>query len=378
MKIVLAFDKFKGSATSVELADAACEAIVSIFPHSEVLKIPIADGGDGTVDALAASYPAAQCVSCTVDAPLPALQPVEAQYIIDEQSRTALMELSAASGLVLVPPHARDVMKASTAGTGQMILDAIAHGCNHIIIGLGGSATNDCATGLLAALGFEFLDAGGHPLYPCGEHLGEIAQVDRSGVAAEVRNTHFTLIGDVDNVLCGPQGCARVYAPQKGATHWQTLQLDEGARHFAHLLPPGLAATPGAGAAGGTAAGMLAFLDAELCPGIEAVLNLIQFDRKITGADFVFTGEGRIDTQTAMSKAPMGVLRAARKQGIPVIALCGGIASGFDADTLGFDAVFSITPAPMTLAQAMQRDTCLHHVKRQVTQIMRLLKREIS
>ena len=208
-KIILAFDKFKGSATSREIAQAAQQAIAQTVPGVQVVAVPVADGGEGTVEAIAATLPQARPQVVKVYAPLPGLPPVEAHYIIDDASRTAVMELSAASGLTLVPPAQRNVMQASTRGTGMMIAHAIAQeGCRHIVVGLGGSATADCATGLLSALGFNFLDARGRSVTPCGAGLSSIVSIDSSKVPSAVRRTRFSIFADVDNPLLGPKGAA--------------------------------------------------------------------------------------------------------------------------------------------------------------------------
>lgn len=371
-KIVLAFDKFKGSATSLQVAEAALRAVRQACPGAQVVTLPVADGGEGTVQAFARAWPGAQWVSCTVSAPLPGLPPVTARYLV--RGRTAVMELAAASGLLLVPPERRDVMHASTCGTGQMIAHALRGGCRHVVLGIGGSATCDCATGLLAALGFRFLDGAGREVPPCGANLGLIERVDASGVLPQARAARFTLVSDVANPLCGPQGAARVFGPQKGATPAQVQALDSGAARFARLMPADVPARAGAGAAGGVGAGLMAFLQATLVPGVEAVLQALDFDRQIAGATLVFTGEGRIDAQSGMGKATGGVCRAAHRQGIPVVALCGALDPAVQLSQLGFDAVFPIVAGPVTASQAMDTATTLAGVARTVAQVMGLLR----
>ncbi len=371
-KIILAFDKFKGAASSTQVAEAAHAAIKAIDPQAQVVDVAVADGGEGTVAALAHAMSHAERVTCKVSPPVHTLHSVQATYMLDQVQKMAIMELSAASGLALLKPQELDVMNASTFGTGEMIADAVKRGCRHIVLGIGGSATNDCATGLLTALGFQFLDSTRHPLYPCGANLGNIAHIDDSKVSKAVRETKFTLITDVDNPLCGRCGAANVFAAQKGANPAQIKLLDKGAQHFAKLLPQGIAERCGAGAAGGSGAGMMGFLNAELKPGVDAVLQFLHFDDIIADADLIFTGEGCIDVQTAMGKTPCGVLRAGHRQGIPVIAIAGAIAQDLDTDNLGFDAVFPIVQRPMTLKEALDAHTCLDGVKRTITQIYRL------
>ena len=361
MKIVIAIDKFKGSATSQQLAHVIGEEIIRLYPDAQVVAVPIADGGDGTMQCVKSIVgDKASVCHVSVAAPLPGLPCVEAQYIT--MGDTAYMDLATASGLALVPYGCRDVMMASTMGTGEMIAHAVNHGARHIVLGLGGSATCDGGTGILAALGFRFLDNSGKVLPPCGESLARIERIDPSCVDSKVLDTRFTLLTDVDNPLCGKNGAARVFAPQKGASPQQVEQLDNGLRHFATLLPSHIAQMPGAGAAGGVTAGMMAMHGAAIRPGIEFVLELAHFDDLIANADLVITGEGRIDDQTLHGKAPAGVLNAATRQEIPVVALCGAVAPGTHITQMGFEKVIAVTPEGMPLEQALDPKTTLHNV----------------
>lgn len=369
-KIILAFDKFKGSASSRQLSEAARQAIQAWDPAVKVVSVPVADGGEGTVEAIASTMVHAHFVDIEVPGPLMAPPPVRTRYAIDEASATAVMEMSAASGLALLQNSMRNVMLASTWGTGLMVRDAIDRGCHNIVMGLGGSATHDCATGLLAALGFEFLDEKGRHVLPCGRNLGKIAQVDDTGVPDEVMQTHFTLFCDVKNPLCGPCGAAHVYAPQKGANIEQVELLERGSMSFSRFMPVEVPLFPGAGAAGGMGAGMKAFLHAELNLGVEAVLEFLQFDKQIAGADVIFTGEGKIDAQTVMGKAPAGVLKAGRRQGIPVIALCGVLDADVEVEKMGFTAVFPIAPPHTPLDEAMKTDVCLQNLQNTLTHVL--------
>ncbi|MBP5687109.1 MAG: glycerate kinase [Muribaculaceae bacterium] len=362
MKVVIAIDKFKGSATSQQLAQVIGEEFLSLCPDAQVVAVPIADGGDGTMECIK-SILGEKAKSChvSVKAPLQQLPQVEAQYVINGD--TAYMDLATASGLALVPNECRDVMKSSTFGTGEMIAHAVFRGAKHIVLGLGGSATCDGAMGILAALGFRFIDKNNNILVPCGENLAKIDHIDSDNVDKKVLDAHLTLLSDVDNPLYGDNGAAHVFAPQKGASPEQVELLDEGLRHYAILLPSHIASMPGAGAAGGVTAGMMAMLNSTIKPGIEVVLEMAHFDDLIADADLVITGEGRIDNQTLHGKAPAGVLAAARKKGVPVIALCGCIASGTDIATMGFEKVIAVTPAGMPLEQALDNETTLHNVK---------------
>lgn len=369
MKIVIAIDKFKGSATSQQLSQAIGEEISRLCPDAQVVAVAVADGGDGTMQCIKSilGNRATTC-SVSVTAPLQHLPQVEAQYIIDGD--TAYMDISTASGLALVPDDCRNVMKASTFGTGEMIAHAINKGARHIVLGLGGSATCDGGIGILAALGFKFLDKEGNLLSPCGESLAKISRIDGDKVDSKVFNTKFTLLSDVDNPLYGDNGAAYIFAPQKGASQQQVERLDEGLRHFATLLPPHIANLPGAGAAGGVTAGMMTLLNATIKPGIDTLLQLAHFDDIISDAHLIITGEGRIDNQTLHGKAPAGVLKAAKKKGIPVIALCGCIAPSTDTTKMGFKQVIAVTPPEMPLDQALNTEVTLCNVKVAISGIL--------
>ena len=264
MNVLLAFDKFKGSATARQLNEAARQALEAIEGLS-VVCVPVADGGDGTVEVLAASCPG-QWVTVPVMGPLLQRDPVMASYFLCEDG-TALIEVAAASGLALLPDDARDVMRATTLGTGLLMRDAMERGSRNIVLGLGGSATCDAAMGIMCALGAEFLDADGHHLYPSGESLEKIAHIETFGIPQTVRDCRFTLLTDVDNPLCGERGSARIYAPQKGASPQQVEQLERGMLHVADLVGADIADRAGCGAAGGIPALMMHLLDCELLPG---------------------------------------------------------------------------------------------------------------
>ena len=368
MKIVIAIDKFKGSATAQQLAQCINDAIVRKMPDAITCQVPIADGGDGTMHAIKTIMGnKVKEHMVMVYRPILNLNPVDAQYLLDESNRTAYMDLATASGLTLVPPLSRDIMSASTFGTGEMIADALSHGATHIVRGLGGSATCDGAMGILSALGCEFLDADMKHLMPCGSNLGRIAHVDVSGMTVAKQGIKFTLLTDVNNPLYGPQGAAHVFGPQKGASPLQVDELDNGLKNFAQFMPSGVTYLAGAGAAGGVAAGMVAFVDATIIPGIDYVLEMAHFDDTIADAQLVITGEGRIDEQTAMGKAPSGVLKAARRYNVPVVALCGSITPGTDISQLGFDCVIEVSPHNMPLHEAMIPATTLSNVEKAIS-----------
>jgi glycerate kinase len=374
-KIVIASDSFKGSLTSARVAGSVERGIRAVFPECDIRRVYIADGGEGTVEALVGSMDGA-FVRCMVSDPLG--RPVEAVYGIVENGGTAVIEMSAASGLTLVALHERNPMKTSTYGTGEMIADALRRGCRKFLVGIGGSATNDAGTGMLQALGFRFLDTDGRELGRGGEILGRVARIDSSGVSAEVFESQFTVACDVTAPFSGPLGAACVFAPQKGADPEMAARLDQGLSHFAEVvLRSGLGDIrdlPGAGAAGGLGGGFVAMLGARLVSGIEMVLDATGFRETIADADLIITGEGRLDAQTAMGKAPRGVLLAARAAGIPVVALGGAVEAVEELNRQGFAAVFPILPAPVSLERAMEPQYAQENIERTVTQIMRLSK----
>lgn len=340
MKVVLAFDKFKGSATARQLMDAVRESLDSI-EGLDVACVPVADGGDGTVEVLAATC-RGQWVTVPTMGPLLQQAPVNASYFLCDDG-TALVEVAAASGLALLPEDARDVMRATTLGTGMLMRDAMERGSRHIVLGLGGSATCDAAMGILCALGAEFLDADGHHLYPSGETLEHITHIETFGIPKTVQECRFTLLTDVDNPLCGDRGSARIYAPQKGASPEQVEQLERGMLHVADLVGAEIADRAGCGAAGGIPALMMHLLDCQLLPGAPYVLHHNGFAEALDGADLVITGEGKLDRQTLMGKGPGLVIAMARERGIPVKAVCGSIESGFDADEAGLAAAVAVS-----------------------------------
>lgn len=373
-KIILAFDSFKGSASSEELAEAAAAGIADACSHCETVRFTLADGGEGTTAALAVAFDATPVSAATFGS---LGDSITAQYAI--AGNTAIIETAAASGLTLVPEGRRNPMKTSSYGTGMLIADAIRRGCRKIILGLGGSATNDAATGILAALGYRFLDSDGHELYTSGENLTKIAAIDASDTDPRLARTEFVLACDVDNPFCGKNGAAAVYAPQKGATPEQVRALDDGMRHYASILltltGTDIRDIPGAGAAGGIAGGLLPFVNARIRSGIDTVLDTLGFDDALDGADLVLTGEGRIDAQSAMGKAISGIVRRATRKNVPVIALAGEVADASALIDSGLTAAFSIQTAPTDLSVAMQKGSTLRNVRRTTSQLIAALAR---
>lgn len=372
-KIVVAVDSFKGCATSRQIARAAAEGIHSVMPECEVAEVPVGDGGEGTVAAIV-DVTGGRWVECRVHGPLGGK--VDARYCILSDG-TAAIEMAAAAGLTLIPATERNPLYATTCGVGEMMADAIGRGCRNFLIFLGGSATNDAATGMLDALGYRFIGGDGLPLSPMGATLKDIRKIDSSGVLPQLADCRFTVACDVRNPFFGPDGAACVFAPQKGATPEDVRRLDAGLRNFASVLKRttgvGVATMPGAGAAGGMGGGLAALLGAQLKPGIEMVLDAIDFDRILDNADFVITGEGRIDAQTALGKTPFGVMLRARRLGIPTIAIGGSVTEISALTDAGFTAVFPVLPYPCTLAEAMDQEFTLENVRRTVTQLTRIL-----
>ncbi|HEX9011127.1 MAG TPA: glycerate kinase [Holophagaceae bacterium] len=355
MRIVVAPDSFKGSLSAVGAARAMARGIRAVFPEAEVVELPIADGGEGTVEALVAAT-GGSLRRTVVHGPLG--ERVEATWGLLGDGRTAVIEMAAASGLTLVPEGRRDPGLASTFGTGELVLAALDAGFRRLLLGIGGSATNDGGTGLARALGVRFLDEAGGDLAEGGAALARLARIDLRGLDPRLAETELLVACDVDNPLCGPRGASAVYGPQKGATPEAVRELDAALEVFARIARRDtgrdVAEAPGAGAAGGLGAGLLFFSPARLRPGVEIVLEAVGFEDMVRGADLVFTGEGRTDAQTAMGKAPVGVAAVAKRHGVPVVCLSGGLGEGAEAVLAhGIDALMALPPEPLSL------DACL-------------------
>ena len=351
-KVVVASDSFKGCLTSMQVAEGVEAGIRKCCPDCQVVKLAVADGGEGTVDALLETM-GGRRVSAEVSDPLG--RPCMAEYAILSDSYTAVMEMSSASGLTLLKHEERNPLLASTYGTGQMIADALDRGCRRFLIGIGGSATNDAGMGMMEALGCRFLDEDGNALRGCGEALSRVVTLDMSDLRPEAGESEFIVACDVDSPLHGPQGAAYVYGPQKGATSEMLIRLDDGLRNMSDLIVREMgiqvADMPGAGAAGGLGGAFKAFLNAELRKGAEMVLDAIGFDEIIKDADLVITGEGRIDAQTMTGKLPYAVARRAGAQGIPVLAICGRAEIQSHPS---FTAICPVTPPETPLQTALQ------------------------
>lgn len=356
MKIVIAPDSFKGSNPSVEVADCIEQGVRRVFADAQIVKLPIADGGEGTVEALVAGA-GGQIRSRTVTGPMG--QPVEAKYGV-LPGGIGVVELAAASGLPLVPVDRRDVTRATTFGTGELILACAQEGCKTIIVGLGGSATNDGGLGIAQAFGVRFLDQAGKELERGGLALARLATVDQSALSPALKGVQIIIACDVTNPLCGPTGASAVFGPQKGATPAQVAQLDQALFHYADVIKAQLGREiqdiPGTGAAGGAGVPLLLFCDSEIRSGISTVLDVMHFEEHLSGCDLVITGEGAIDSQSAYGKVPVGVGKRAKEAGVPVLAIVGGIGQGAQAVyELGVDSIMSSVNAPMELSEAIGR-----------------------
>ena len=370
MKIVVAPDSFKGSLTAVEVADAIEQGIREIFPEAEIVKIPMADGGDGTVQCLV-NATEGEILKEKVTGPLE--DEVLASYGILGDKKTAVIEMAEASGLTLVPENKRNPLITTTYGTGQLIKAALDQGCRKMIIGIGGSATNDGGAGMVQALGVKLLDREGKEIGFGGGELKKVFRIDTKYLDNRLSETKVLVASDVSNPLCGPKGASWIYGPQKGATPEIIKELDESLAHFAEIVKRDLNKDvkdiPGAGAAGGLGASLMAFLDAELRPGIEIVIEIVRLEQAIKDADLVITGEGKIDSQTIYGKAPIGVARIAKKYNIPVIAVAAII--GDDADIVhqyGINALIKISEPPMSLAEPKSKKVWL--IKKSIKQFL--------
>jgi glycerate kinase len=357
MKIVIAPDSFKENLTSLEVASEIEAGLKRVWPDAQYVKIPMADGGEGTVQSLVDAT-GGEIVKVEVSGPMG--DKVLASYGLLGDKRTAVIEMAEASGLPLVPKEKRNPLVATTYGTGELIKDAIARGVDEIILGIGGSATNDGGAGLAQALGVRFINFGGAliPNLIAGGDLDDVQAVDMSAVEPGLARVRISVACDVTNPLCGEKGASRVYGPQKGATPEMVEQLDQNLAHFAHVIKRSIGADvadrPGAGAGGGIGAGLMAFTNATLKRGVELVVAATRLEEHMQGADLAVTGEGRVDFQTAFGKTPSGVAAAARKHGVPVVAIGGGLAD--DAGGVfvhGIDGLESATPNAMPLDVAI-------------------------
>lgn len=373
MKIVIAPDSFKGSNSSIMVANRIENGIRQVFPDAVVVKIPVADGGEGTVEALVTGA-GGKIFKAPVTGPMG--EELEAEYGILDNGK-AVIEMAAASGLPLVPNDKRNPLKATTYGVGHLIKTVIDKGCNEIILGLGGSATNDGGIGMAQALGISFKDKNGAELGYGGGALSELASVDISGLDSRIKNAKITIASDVNSPLCGEKGASAIFGPQKGADPDMVKLLDKNLAHYAGIIKEQLgidfAEAPGAGAAGGLGYALLAFMGAKMGSGIDTMLDGVGFDRYLEDCDLVITGEGKIDGQSAFGKVPVGISKRAKKYGVPVLAIVGDIGEGAEAVyDYGIDSIMSSVNKAMPLSEAMERSAEL--LEEAAVRAMRMIK----
>ena len=375
-KVVVASDSFKGCLSSSQVAEAVEDGVHDVFPEAEVLAIPVADGGEGSLAAIRNAYPDSMEITINVYGPL--YWKVDARYLILPDCKTAFIEISEACGLELLDKDMRDPLKTSTYGFGQMIADAISRGCTKVIAALGGTSTNDAGVGMLSALGYRITNTDGTRNACYGEELILLGDIDDTDVPDSIRQTEFIAICDVTSPLCGQEGAAYVYAPQKGADICAVRALDDGLCNFAQvtLKKTGIDLTsmPGAGAAGGVSGAMFAYLGAELRPGADVILDCVGFDDALSDADLVVTGEGKIDHQTLTGKLPYKVAQRSADKGVPVLAICGTA----EIDQLpGARAIISVTPEGMSMAEAKKPKVAKENIRAAVSDYLAKLALDV-
>ena len=375
-KIVIAIDSFKGSLSTFQAGNAVKEAISKLYEDTEVIVSPIADGGEGTVEAIVSAVDG-EMVQTTVCDPLG--NKIQAIYGIVRKTKTAVIEMSAAAGITLIDENKRNPMNTTTFGVGEMILDAISRGCRNFVIGIGGSATNDGGVGMLQALGFEFLDKEGNQVSLGAKGLKDIVTIRTENKFKKLDECSFCVACDVKNILCGKDGCSATYGPQKGATSQMIddmdLWLENYARITKEIIPSSDSNVPGTGAAGGLGFALLSYLNAKMESGIELVMRETDLESHILDADVVITGEGRLDGQSYMGKAPIGVAKLAKKYGKPVIAFSGCVTDdATGCNEYGIDAFFPIVRQPCTLEEAINVDNAYKNLQDTAYQVFRLLR----
>lgn len=377
MKIVIAMDSFKGSLSSMEAGNAVRSGILRVYPDAKINVLPLADGGEGTVEALTLGM-GGELQSLEVTGPINE-QKVTAKYGILRDKKTAIIEMAAAAGLTLLPPEKRNPLYTTTYGVGEILRDAIHKGCRHFIVGIGGSATNDGGLGMLQALGWQMLDSAGEAVPHNATGLKKLAVIDDSTVLPELKECTFRIACDVTNPLLGQEGCSAVFGPQKGALSNMIPIMDEWLQHYAELAkakyPQANPQALGAGAAGGLGFAFLTFTNAALESGINIVMEETKLEEQISAADMVITGEGQLDGQSIMGKAPIGVAQLAKKHAKPVIAFSGCVAPEARlCNEHGIDAYFPILRQVTTLSQALEPQNAQQNMTDTVEQVFRLLK----
>ena len=380
MKVVVAIDSFKGSLSSMEAGQAIAEGVKRVHQNAEVVVRPLADGGEGTVEALVEGMGG---IFVTKEVTGPLGEKVDAVYGVieseEDSSKTAIIEMSAAAGITLVPEKSRNPMNTTTYGVGELILDAIERGCRHFIVGIGGSATNDGGVGMLQALGYDFLTREGKAISYGGDGLRELASIEDVNVHPKLKECTFKVACDVTNPLCGENGSSAIFGPQKGATPEMVQELDQLLLHYAELSKEMNANAdrfyPGTGAAGGMGFAFLTYTNAALESGIQIVLTETKLEELIKTADFVVTGEGRLDGQTALGKAPIGVASLAKKHQKKVLAFAGAVTpDAKECNQHGIDAFFPILRGIVTLKEAMDKENAHRNMVDTVEQVFRVVE----
>ncbi len=375
MKVVIAIDSLKGSLSSLEAGSAIKEGILRVNKEANVTIKPLADGGEGTTEALVQGYNG-EYVNVTVTGPLE--KPVSAVYGYLKETKAAVIEMAQASGITLVTEAEKNPLLATTFGVGELIKDAIKKGCRSFIVGIGGSATNDGGVGMLKALGYEFFDVNGKSVGNGASCLSEIASISSNNAIKELKECTFKVACDVTNPLCFENGATYIYGPQKGVTLETRDLIDAGMLNYANVTEKYIGKdnknVAGVGAAGGLGFAFYSFLNAELTPGIDLIIEATKLEESIKGADYVITGEGRLDHQTAMGKAPVGVAKIAKKHGAKVLAFAGGVTKDAIAcNDAGIDAFFPIVRGVTTLDEAMKSENAFNNMADTVEQVFRIL-----
>ena len=375
MNVIIAMDSFKGCASSLELSTAITQGIQNVYPEANIVAYEIADGGEGTLQAMVHNTQGT-LLTCNVHDPL--MRPIEAQYGILGDGVTAVIEMAQAAGLPLVPLDKRDPLITTTFGVGELIVHALEKGCTRFIVGIGGSATNDAGVGMLQALGYRFLNHEGNNVGFGGGALGEIERIITQGAHPKLLKSTFIVACDVDNSMYGERGAAQIYGRQKGASEEAVLKLDANVKHFAtcvrEQLNRDVAHIQGSGAAGALGGGFLGFLNASLLSGIDIVLDTIDFDTELLKADVVITGEGKIDAQSLMGKVISGIAKRCTKANVPLIALAGHVeTSALQSHQSGVSALFSIMHGPISLEDAMEKETTLRLTTQKTEELFRLI-----
>ncbi len=373
MKIVIAIDSFKGSLSSIDAGNAVSKGIKRVYHNSDIIVRPIADGGEGTVDAVISAL---NGEIRTVNVNDPLCRPIKARYGIADN--TAFIEMAEASGITLVSPEERNPLNTTTYGTGELIKDAIEQGIRSFVIGIGGSATNDGGVGMLSALGFEFLDKHGRNVPFGAKGLENLHEISTRNVIKELKECTFKVACDVKNPLCGENGCSAIFGPQKGATSDMIEKMDKWLDSYAILTKQIITSAdqnfPGSGAAGGLGFALLSYLGATLTPGIDLIIEATKLEDKIKNADIVITGEGRLDGQSCMGKAPIGVAKLAKKYGKPVIAFAGAATPDASiCNEYGIDAFFPVVRMPCLLEDAMNPENAKNNLADTAEQVFRII-----